>query len=317
MTSPIIRALALPALLALATLPVAAQQKDKDKDKDKDRDREEYESKLDTTVAFDRNGTVELSLSSGEIRVTAWERREVKVSAVTERGLLRFDATGSRLELSVRSRGGRSGETRYEVTVPVGTRVDMNSVSGDLLAAGVKGEIEANTVSGEIEVTDAQRVSLASVSGSVVVRGATGEVRASSVSGDVELERVAGDVEMHTVSGEVALRDVRAKFLRARSTSGDVEFDGTIDPAGRYDFGSHSGTIRLMLPSAVSAAIEVETYSGEVDSDFPIRLEPGEHSTGRPRRLQFRIGGGGARVSAETFSGDIDIRRAGGARDER
>lgn len=313
MTTPIIRALLLPALLALAALPAAAQERDRDRA----RDRDEYESRLDTTVAFDRNGIVELSLSSGEIRVSAWERREVKVSAVSERGTLRFDATGSRLELSVRSRGGRSGETRYEVTVPVGTRVDMNSVSGDLTATGVKGEVEANTVSGDVEVTDAQRVTLASVSGSVTVRGVAGEVRASSVSGDVELERVTGDVEMHTVSGEVALRDVRAKFLRARSTSGDVEFDGTVDPAGRYDFGSHSGTIHLLLPASVSAEVEVETYSGEIDSDFPIRLEPGEHSTGRPRRLEFRIGGGGARITAETFSGDIDIRRAGGARDER
>jgi DUF4097 and DUF4098 domain-containing protein YvlB len=131
------------------------------------------------------------------------------------------------------------------------------------------------------------------------------------VSGELELDRVTGDVEAQTVSGEIIMRTVRAKLVRARTTSGEVEFDGTIDPSGRYDFDSHSGNIRLSLPANVSALLDVETYSGDIDSDFPVRLEPASHATSGPRRLEFRIGEGGARISAETFSGNVEIVRAG------
>jgi hypothetical protein len=42
-------------------------------------------------------------------------------------------------------------------------------------------------------------------------------------------------------------------------------------------------------------------------------LQPGSRSGGRGKGMQFTIGGGGARISAQTFSGDITIQRASGA----
>ena len=43
--------------------------------------------------------------------------------------------------------------------------------------------------------------------------------------------------------------------------------------------------------------------------EFPITLKPGEHGIGSPnaKRFTFEIGGGAARITAETFSGDITI----------
>jgi hypothetical protein len=51
----------------------------------------------------------------------------------------------------------------------------------------------------------------------------------------------------------------------------------------------------------------VATYSGSIESDFPITLKPGEHGIGT-RRFTFEIGKGDARISAESFSGDVTIR---------
>ncbi|MDQ3698152.1 MAG: DUF4097 domain-containing protein [Gemmatimonadota bacterium] len=284
----------------------------------RERDRDDYESRIDTVVPMGRGGAVELSLTSGEIRVTGSDRNEARVRAYSEHGDLRFESTGSRLQLSVRSRGGRGGrlgDTRYELTIPTGTRVIMRSISGDLAVSGVKGEVEANSTSGDIEVIDAvERVSAETVSGDLLVRQVAGDLRGSTVSGEVQVRSVTGDVEVHSVSGEIELSDIHAKFVRARSTSGDIDLDGTMDSSGRYDLGSHSGSILLAIPSGTGADMSVATFSGDVDSDFQMRLEPGVHATGRPRRLEFRIGNGGARVSAETFSGSIRIVERGSPR---
>ena len=81
------------------------------------------------------------------------------------------------------------------------------------------------------------------------------------------------------------------------------------------EFHSHSGDIRLGIPESSSAQFSVETFSGSLDSEFPITLQPGQRSTGRPRRFEFTLGKGGARVTAESFSGDIVLARR--ARRER
>jgi DUF4097 and DUF4098 domain-containing protein YvlB len=97
--------------------------------------------------------------------------------------------------------------------------------------------------------------------------------------------------------------------------SGDVTYAGTVDPAGRYDFRSHSGTVRLVLPAGTNASLSVETFSGDIDSAFPLTLRPeaapAEGGRKRPRRMEFTIGSGGPRITAESFSGDLVIERSG------
>src|SRR6267378_4538188 len=58
-------------------------------------------TQIDTTVRLDRGGAVDLSLISGKIRVTGWDRSDVKISATIESGMLRFSANSSRVSLSV------------------------------------------------------------------------------------------------------------------------------------------------------------------------------------------------------------------------
>ena len=91
-------------------------------------------------------------------------------------------------------------------------------------------------------------------------------------------------------------------------------FEGAVARDGRYDFRSHSGNVTVRVPADVSARFEVETYSGELDSDFPITLMPGDRTRSKPRRFEFNIGSGAARIVTETFSGDIILERAGSAR---
>lgn len=304
-----------PALLAAAALclaqaPAHAQ-------------REETEvSKLDTTITFAANGVVDLSQVSGNITVTAWSRSQVKISAYAERGTIRADLSSKSISLEVRSRRGRIGDSEFRLQVPVGTRVIAHNTSGDITVSGVKGQADLRSVSGDVHLTDAvDRVTLESVSGGVRGSQLSGTIRATSVSGDVDLDQVKGDLEVETTSGEIKLRGATSSNVRTETVSGDVEFRGTFDKNGRYDFKSHSGTIHIGIPEGSGASFSVTTYSGSVDSDIPMTLQPSsdpQSRRGKTRKnMEFTIGGGGARVTATSFSGDITIERvrAGSGKD--
>lgn len=299
-------ALAASALVALP-LTAAAQSYDR------------YPSRIDTIVPLDSRGTVDLSLISGRMRITAWDRSDVKLVASMEDGEGRLHLTASRSKVSLQvegnDRSGRreSGEAQYEVTVPKGTRLILEAVSGDISASAVGGEVEANSVSGDVLVSDASgEVNVESVSGSVSAMSLSGSLRAHSVSGGISIRNATGRVEAGTVSGRILLDGIKSESVRTESVSGNVTYTGSVDPSGRYSFETHSGTVRLNLPANVGAVFTVQTFSGDIDSDFPVTMQPGQGRTSQDR-FEFTIGDGKARISAETFSGKIIINRVGDA----
>jgi DUF4097 and DUF4098 domain-containing protein YvlB len=276
----------------------------------------DYRSSIDTTFAFDPRGTVSLTLGSGDIVVTGWSRDEIRVHATSENGGIRLDASGSRLTLEL-SNAYRGDESRFEVTVPTGVRVIARAQSGDISISGTHGEVEARAQSGDVKVDDvANRLDIGTLSGDVEAHTVNGDVQIKSVSGDVQVSDFKGDFEGETVSGNIVLRTAIGRYVRSHTTSGDLVYEGTVDPSGRYELSAHSGDIRLDIPTNSSAQLTISTWSGAIDSDFPITLRPGEHGIGsaQAKRFTFEIGGGDARITAETFSGDITIGSRGSSR---
>lgn len=272
-------------------------------------------TRLDTTITFGADGTIDLTALGGDILVTGWERNEARIQARAERGELEFDLSSSRIAIDVRRdrgyRGSRGrGDTRFELSVPRGVRVIARSSSGDIVVRGTGSTVSVSSTSGDIEVVDAtRRVDLSTVSGDVVGKRLRGDIQANSVSGSVELDDVEGEVRLESTSGDLAVTGARARQVMASTTSGEIVFDGVFADDGRYEFHSHSGNVEVSVPASSNVRFSVETYSGELDSDFAITLEPGERATRRPRRFDFTVGSGGPRVTAETFSGNLDIRK--------
>ena len=295
------------AAMAIAVIPLSAGAQD-----------DRGVTRIDTTVRLDRGGAVDLSLISGRMRVTGWDRPDVKISASIEGGLLDFSANSSRVSLSVddsdsdsgRRRGRRHndvGDAIYEVSVPRGTRLILEAVSGDVTASGSQGEIEASSVSGNVDVTDGLRsVSTESVSGDAHAARVNGDLRIETVSGSLRAESVTGNVEASSVSGDIRLAGIQSKDVRTETVSGEISYSGGIEPSGKYSFESHSGTVRLNIPRGAGAQFSVETFSGDVSADFPITIPPGTRSR-HEGRMEFTIGDGRARVTAQTFSGRIVI----------
>jgi DUF4097 and DUF4098 domain-containing protein YvlB len=300
------RALALVGLgLALSATTAAAQRRGRTSGN------REYRSRIDTTVAFEKSGMVSVSSGSGDVVIMASTANTLHVRATSDDDEIRFDATRNTAELSTSRRGN---DTRFEITVPVGTRIVARSQSGDITIRGTHGEVSVTAQSGDIIVDDVNgRLEVQSFNGEVTASNVTGPVDIGTQSGDLRLTDIRGDIEISNTSGDISMRGVTARSVRAKTTSGDVVYDGTIDPSGRYEFTSHSGDIRLHVPRDAGAQLTVSTWSSEIESDFPMTLKPGDHSIGSStsKQFTFAIGNGTARISAETFSGDVTVSSNG------
>jgi DUF4097 and DUF4098 domain-containing protein YvlB len=281
------------------------------------RDRDDGRVRPDTTFAFAAGGTVDLQLFTGSVRVIGNARAEVRVAGTVEDGRLDVAGSARRITLTARARYGTAGEADLTVTVPHGTRVFANGVDLEFASEDTRGALEVNTVNGDIEVIGARdRVHLQTVSGEIEARRLAGEVVVAAVSGDVRIDEVQGRVEARSVSGDIEIVRGDLTEFRATSTSGDISYEGAVAATGRWELATHSGDVRLRVPSNLRADLVVETWSGDFESlDFRLLLRPGDSrapSGSRNRRLEFGVGGGGgARVLVKSFSGDIRLESLG------
>jgi DUF4097 and DUF4098 domain-containing protein YvlB len=271
----------------------------------------DYSSRIDTTFSFDRNGSVTVSATAGSINIVGWSRDQVHVRASSGSDNIRLDGSSNGMSLSIRS---RRGDGSIEISVPIGVRVAASTLSGSVTVRGTRGPVEAHANNGSVDVDDVtSRADLGTFSGELSATNINGDARLETISGPIRLRDVRGTVDATTVSGEIDLIGVTSKSVRAKTTSGGVTFDGLVDPNGRYDLSSHSGDIRLRVQRDASAQLSVSTWSGAIDSQFPITLKPGEQRIGslNAKRFTFEIGSGSARITADTFSGDITISSNG------
>lgn len=292
------------ALLVIGALPVvAAAQRDGDR--------------IDTTLVIDRGGLVSLSVTSGEVRVRGESRADVRIRADIQRGYWDRSFSRGRISVTARSVNDRMSGARLEVSVPKGTRVSVRTVSGRVEVHATEGEVTVNSTSGSIEVRDArEQVALSTVSGSLDLARVQGRVRLDGVSSTIRIDDISGDLEAETVSGSIIVRGGRLEGATVKAMSGSITYEGALSRTGSFRFNTHSGSVALTLPANVGANLELETFSGRINSEFPLTMQPGETGGRRGRRMEFTLGDGGARVTAGAFSGSITIRR-GSATDNR
>jgi hypothetical protein len=269
---------------------------------------------LDTILKIDRGGVLDLQLGEGEIVVTGWSDSGVRVRATAPSSALRLGNPKGTTRVVVRlsTEFDAVGGVRIEVSVPSGISVSLALSDGNITARNIRGNLDVRSSHGTVEVVGIQ--------GRTTVNALAGDVRGSSLDGggqinltdgDVTIVGADGDLSIETISGRVSLSDIQSRMVNAHSVSGDIRYQGRIARGGRYDFSSQAGDVHLVVPSGTSAQLSVQSYTGQIASEFPMTLRAGD-ATGVHRAADFRIGDGGARITIESFSGSIDIKRGGG-----
>jgi DUF4097 and DUF4098 domain-containing protein YvlB len=288
----------------------------------------EYTESFSRTVRLGRTGAFNLQNVSGDIVITGGGGDDVRVEATkrvrqpSEAGAksilsalqIRIEEGSGRVDVRTEYPGRRnwSGGVDFQVTVPRDASVSVRSVSGDVRVTNVNGELRADTVSGDVIISSARRVShVKSVSGNLEISDAEAEeLRFESVSGDVVVNKVkANGLDVNAVSGDVRFTDVETGRASLRAVTGDLEFAGRLARNGRYQLQTHSGDVRMIPIDARGFALEATTFSGDVRSDFTLKLQgttPNAPSNRRPgRSIRGSFGDGGATLTLQSFSGDI------------
>jgi hypothetical protein len=272
-------------------------------------------ARIDTVVPFSPNGSIALSLVAGSIKLSTWDRNQVRVVASTSgEPSLQFDASNSHVTLEQVSPGRRGnrdrmGSATYDVTVPTGSTAALSAVSGSIDASGVRGPLEVNTVSGSVDVRDiGSSLTVEGVSGRITVTDVGKDARIENVSGRISVTGVGGSLTTETVSGSTKISGARGGRIHATSVSGDVDFTGAVNGSGLYEFETHSGRAELRLASNSSAAVSVETFSGSVSNDYSGAVRRRNSDSGDDQtNFDYMIGRGDGRVRVQTFSGSVHI----------
>lgn len=246
-------------------------------------------------VPIEAGGTVELLLSSADLRIRGRDTSQVvvrtrngrpvdeEVVIETEPGRVRIrDAEGSfRLgPMHLRLRGAAG----LDIDVPRSVAVACRTLSGDVVAEGIGGASRWNSASGDISVVlDAGPIAVDTMSGDAVV------------SASVPL-----GMTVRTVSGDVRVRAPRLDASSITTTSGDVHLAAALAAGVRHTVSSVSGDVEVETASSVR--VETHSLTGDVKVDGPHRTEGG-----RGNRTVI-VGDGAAVLSVSTTSGDIRVR---------
>ena len=265
--------------------------------------------RIDTTMALAEGGTLSVNIYSGRVNVTGSRSSAVHVRGTADRDDISIRGRTNSVHVSMEHGGTHSGAD-LDITVPIGTRVVLEGFAAPFSVTGVRGEANIQTLSGSIVVKDAEgNVSLESVSGDIEADGVRGDVSAESVNGMVNVRNVEGDITAESVSGRITIARAASGRVRAETVGGSLSYDGTIEPSGNYSFATHSGSLSLAVPANAGASVSLETFSGTVDSDFPVTLESGANRRAGESQFEFKIGDGRSRIVLETFNGNIRIQR--------
>lgn len=291
---------------------------DDDSDSDDNDDRSGQTRSVNESRQVKADADIRIDNLAGTVKVQAWDKNEVRISGTLGPQVqkLQIDGSDSALDIKVVLPHHSNSDdecdvcAELEIQVPRGARIEVSTVSADVEASGLSGQVQLGTVSGSATVSStAVRIDVRTVSGDVTVVGSAkgASIDANSVSGSMRLSDVDGKVDAETVSGDSKVVSRHISDLKLTATSGNLTFEGSPLKGGNYDINNVSGDVVLAVGSAPDARFDVSSFSGDIDNSFgPKPSRVSKYSPGM--ELHFSSGNGGATISARTLSGDIHLQ---------
>ena len=228
--------------------------------------------RIDLPVAV----TLRLQSRSGRVHVIAEPRDDVEAETDDLNSFMEDD--GKTLVI----RSGRGGSKPLTVRCPVDTDVAIGTHSGPVRLEGRLGIVRVTTMSGTVELQDAEEADVRTMSGNIDVGMCRGRCRLNAISGKVSVAE-ADIATANTVSGSINLGHVLGD-VRARSVSGSIDMSASGDSAIAVK--TVSGKVRIALPQGTEPQTFFRTR-GHVTCDFPR--------------------GGDCRIDCASLSGSIEV----------
>jgi DUF4097 and DUF4098 domain-containing protein YvlB len=186
----------------------------------------------------------------------------------------------------------------------------VSTRGGEIIAREIKGDVIARSTHGDMTIEGVNgAVDVAATNGDVQVRNAAGDVRANMATGDIDVNCVKGRAELNSASGSIIIVGASGD-VEATTASGDVTFKGAIRANGRYRLKSISGEVAMFIqPDAPGFTATLITYSGDIETAFPLKVETPLQGGPINRRISGRYGNGGGQITLDSFSGAVGLSK--------
>lgn len=282
---------------------------------------------ISETRPVDPNASIEIVNVAGSVTVQGWSEPKLEVTGTIGGKVERVDVSSSGAHASVRvvlpngPQWGGDGSADLVVRVPSRSSVSASLVSADLEVADLQGDAHLRTVSGNVSGSLDGDAHVNTVSGDVRLTARNAKyLEVKTISGDVNVFGAGGDVDVATVSGDAELSLGALTRGRFETVSGDFGVGSTLAAGGQIDGESVSGDFSLSFPAPPNAAIDIRSFSGEIENCFGQKAVSAEYGPGA--RLQYTSGDGNGRVRLDTKSGNVSLcakppRPPGGPRGPR
>jgi len=227
---------------------------------------------------FDSGGDVNIRSVNGEIEVSSWSQDKVEIKAeikVKAGSRPKAEDLLEEIEIVI---DHDSDRIRVEADYPkrLGRNGFINWAFGSNASVSVRYWIK---------VPEKANIDLKTVNGGIGAKNVEGRAELETTNGGIEASEMKGTICVQTTNGSVRVK------VDSFSESDEIILR-TIN-----------GSVRLALPSDVSADLEASTVNGSIRTDFPLTVQ-GRLSK---RHLDGKIKEGGGRISLGTVNGSVTI----------
>ena len=250
-----------------------------------------------------KGGTLNVSITSGDVRVTTWNKNEVniKIDSNDKEDINSIKATLDGNTVTVKNNysnsWGWSGDISLRISIPSDFNTEIHTQSGDVRQTGsLQGTTNIFTAGGDIRVGD--------VSGKTILKSNGGDITTGNIGNELILSTNGGDVRTGTVSGKTNISTMGGSInvskagedLHAQTMGGDINI-GNVE--GTVDLKTMGGSIGL---GKVSGNVTMNTYGGDLSLSG---------ATGDVEATTFggsiRLNNITGSVNADTKSGDVYV----------
>jgi len=201
-------------------------------------------------------------------------------------------------------------------------KIEINNSHGGVYVERAKDILLIENHFGGVEVEDANgSVTVDNSHGGIEVRDVKQGAKIYNKYGSIELSDIQGDCEVRNIHGSVELSnvdmvDVINKYgpttienasgkVTVQSAHGSVTIELYKSPIQKILVITSFQPIELILPRDVACKISAETSYGSIESDFPLNVEKGRHTT----TASGIINRGKTSIDLETKHSNIYIRK--------
>ena len=190
-------------------------------------------------------------LDSVEISAKRYARGSSSAAAKENAAAVPVNVDNEDSALEISSDEGRGTGVDYDLRVPRGSTVEVESTAGDVEISGLNNAATVRAESGD--------VSLENVRGSVTIEAPRGDVAIESTGTET------GHAEITVGSGDLDLKDLVFGLLESQVEAGDVTLSGRFSGSGSVFV--ETGSINVQLPPEDTRELDLQTRVGEVVRD--------------------------------------------------